>query len=376
MSKILFYRNDWNANVNRRMADSYGGVGYYRIVKPAQFTKGHEIKVVGQSLGKKGDTPEKKWSRIFKENDVFWTTYFYNAEEASCMFYHRDKFKKKVVIDLDDDYLAILPTHPLYDVMKPTKKNRAITSTILSFADAITVSTEPLKQKIAQHIRKVHGIEKPIFVVPNMNDIKDWDFKPAKKHKDKIVIGYAGSNSHNDDLEMVLPHIAKIMDKYPNVYFESIGAVTLDFAKKVFYPFSQSARLRCDFLPATSTFVEYPEYFATMKWDIAIAPLVDSEFTRSKSHIKFLEYSMYKIPTIASRVYPYYVPSFGRDVIIHEHNGLLVKPSEWVSALEDLILNEEKRKSLGENAYEHVKKNWGYDKEFATAIDEVVKSLS
>lgn len=37
--KILFYRNDHSANVNRKLEDGYGGVGYYRIVKPASQIK-------------------------------------------------------------------------------------------------------------------------------------------------------------------------------------------------------------------------------------------------------------------------------------------------------------------------------------------------
>ncbi len=374
MSKILFYRNDHSANINRKLADGYGGVGYYRIVQPAKYLKGHEVDIVGMSLTKKGESRDKRWARVFKDYDIFWCSYFYDAEEASSMFYHRDKFKKKVVVDLDDNYLDILPTHLLYDVMKPTKRNRAITSTILSFADAITVSTEPLKQKIAEHLKKVHNLEKKIFVVPNMNEISDWDFESTGKDPNKIVIGYAGSNSHYDDLQMVLPHIAKIMEKYPQVYFESIGAVApADI--HLFNIFNKSTRDRCDFLPSTSTFKEYTEYLASMKWDIGICPLVDSAFTRSKSHIKWMEYAMYKIPTIASRVYPYSFPCFGRDTVIHEKTGLLVKPSEWVGALEDLILNKNKRISLGQNAYEFVKDGWQYSQGFSDVLDEIVKSL-
>jgi len=369
--KILFYRNDWNANVNRRMEDGYGGVGYYRIINPSKFIKGHEVEVVGTGLGKKGESQEQKWSRIFKENDVFWTTYFYDAEEASCMFYHRDKYKKKVVVDLDDDYLSILPSHPLYDVMKETKKNRAITSTILSFADVITVSTEPLKQMLHAHMKKVHGLDKKIVVVPNMNDKRDWNYKATAKNKDKVVIGYSGSNSHQDDLAMLLPHIAKIMDKYPHVYFESMGAIgNKDLA--LFSCFSDDAKRRSDLLPSTWTFREYPKHLAGMKWDIGVAPLVDSAFTRSKSHIKFMEYSMYKIPTVASRVYPYYVPCFGKEVITNDKTGLLVSPDEWESALEELILNADKRRELGEAAYKHVTENWQYDDEFNDRLNSVL----
>ena len=372
--KILFYRNDYAANVNRKLEDGFGGVGYYRIIKPSENIKGHEVEVVGINIAKKGESNEKKWSRIFKENDIFWTNYFYNPQEASMMFYHRDKYKKKVAIDLDDNYLDIVPTHPLYDKLKETKKDRAFTSTILSFADVITVSTEPLRQKISEHMKKVYGLDKKVIVVPNMNDIRDFKFKPAKKDPKKFVIGYSGSNSHYDDLEMCFPAIAKIMDKYPHVYFESMGAIGNEDLK-LFNCFSDEAKLRCDILPSTWTFREYPKHLSSMKWDIGIAPLVDSAFTRCKSPIKFFEYSMYKIPVIASRVYPYYVPCFDREVITHEVTGLLVKPSEWFDALERLILNEKERKEFANNAYDHVSNNWQYNSSFSDVLEEIVKSI-
>lgn len=372
--RILFYRNDHSANINRKLEDGYGGVGYYRIVQPSKRIKGYEVELVGMGLTKVGESRDKRWARIFKENDVFWCSYFYDAEEASSMYYHRDKFKKKVVIDLDDDYLSIFPSHPLYDVMKETKRNRAFCSTILSFADVITVSTDPLKQKIKEHMKRVYGLNKKIVVIPNMNDKNDWKFKPAKKNKDKIVIGYTGSYSHDEDLKMCFPAIAKIMDKYPNVYFESIGAVGNENLK-LYSCFSEDAKTRCDILPSTWTFREYPKHLATMPWDIGIAPLVDTGFTRSKSHIKWMEYAMYKIPTIASRVYPYYVPAFGRDTIKHDETGLVIKPSEWFDALEDLILHEDKRKKLGENAYKYVTEEWQYDNEFSNATNKVIKAL-
>lgn len=374
MYKILFYRNDYTANAVRQADDEYGGVGYYRIIQPARHTKGHDVTVIGADLFKKGESAEKLWSRIFKEYDIFWTTYFTDPMVASAMFYHRDKLKKKVVIDLDDNYLDVATTHPLYDRFKETKKERAYLSTILTFADAITVSTEPLKQRVAEHLKKIYSIEKPIFVIPNMNQTSDWKFKIAKKDNKKIVIGYSGSNSHYDDLEMMFPSLAKIMDKYKNVYFESMGALGKENIK-IFSCFSDEAKLRCDILPSTWTFKEYPKHLASMKWDIAIAPLTDSFFTRCKSCIKFFEYAMCKIPVIASRVYPYYVPNFGREVITNEVTGLLVKQNEWYEALERLILNKGLREKLADSAYEHVINEWEYNNDFSTAIDTVIKSL-
>ena len=88
-----------------------------------------------------------------------------------------------------------------------------------------------------------------------------------------------------------------------------------------------------------------------------------------------MEYSMFKIPVIASKVYPYYVPNFGREVIKNDETGLIVKPNEWFDAIESLILDKEKRLKLGENAYNYVKEHWQYGKDFEGVIAKVLNSL-
>ena len=357
--KILFYYSDHSANIIRKERNQPGGVGYYRIIKPSEQVKGHEVTVVGQELTKKGETPDERWERIFKEYDVFWCSYFSDPKEASSLFYARDKYKKKVVIDCDDNFLDVLESHPLYDKLKGGKRDKAFMSTILSFTDVLTVSTEPLKQRFRKHFKEVHNLEKKIVVLPNMNDIKDWDFPLAPKHKDRIVVGYAGSNSHQDDLIMFMPHLMKIMRKYKNVYFESIGSIHKRDLH-MFKDFTSDEMNRCDLLPATWTFKEYPEMLSKLRWNLAVAPLTDNPFARCKSHIKFMEMSSIKLPIIASRVYPYFMDIQGKKVIEHEKTGLLVKPSEWFNALETLILDKNLREKLGENAYNHVVKNWQY----------------
>lgn len=377
MAKILMYRSDWTANVDRRLKDLPGGVGYYRIVKVAEQVEkaGHEVDVVGAKFTKKEETLEERYTRIFTQYDVLWTCYTAHGDDAAAMFYFRDKFKKKVILDLDDNYLDILGSHPLFDKLKAGKKDRAFIGTILSFADGLTVSTEPLKKRMQEHFKEVYGLDKKITVIPNFNELKEWDYVPKEKHKDKFVIGYSGSNSHQDDLKMIMPHLARVMDKYPDVYFESIGAIEI---KEIgmFDCFSKKALDKCDLLPSTTTFQTYPKHLSEQPWDIGLCPLVDSAFTRCKSHIKWMEYSAYKIPVIASDVYPYSQDLMGRKTIEHGKTGLLVKPTEWTDAIESLILNKEKRLELGENAYKAIKENWQYENSaLPLVIGEMLKNI-
>ena len=59
--KILMSYNDWCHLPERKRQNAYGGVGYYRIIKPAQTIKGHEVKVVGRELSAYGDSLESQW---------------------------------------------------------------------------------------------------------------------------------------------------------------------------------------------------------------------------------------------------------------------------------------------------------------------------
>lgn len=373
MAKILFNFADYTHNAKRKKENTYGGIGYYRIIKIAENILGHDVKVIGKEITLFGSTLEEQWDNVFKEYDIYWTNYFSSAEAGAAIFYHAQKHGKKVVVDCDDNYLDIPESNLMYDKFKKTKKDRAILSTILSFADAVVVTTVPLQQRIKEHIKEVHGIDKNVVIIPNYNDIKDWNYKPVEKSKKDIIIGYSGSNSHHDDMRMVLPAIVNIMKKYKNVRFQCLGIVGTGDIDKVYKGIPKDIMDRMDLVGATETFKEYPEWLSKQKWDIGIAPLVNTPFTRSKSHIKWLEYSMYKIPTIASRVYPYFMPVDGKETIVHGETGLLAKDNEWEKCLEELIVDKEKRDRLGENAYNYIKDNMQYSSVNITSkIDSII----
>ena len=374
--KILFNYNDWNHLPERKKRNEYGGVGYYRIIKPAEQLKrlGYDVTVKGKEVELYGDDLETRWDTIFKEFDVFWTSYFQSAEMAAAIFYHAQKHGKKVVLDCDDNYLDVPDSNPHADVFKHGKKERAFTTTALSFADVITVSTEPLRQKLYDHIKAIHGIEKEIIVLPNMNDVKDWTHE--KTPADKFTIGYSGSTSHFDDIRMVLPAVVKIMQKHAHVQLNFIGSIPKPDIKKYFKGIPKDILDRIGIVGATATFKDYPEWLAVQGWDIGIAPLVDTEFTRSKSHIKWLEYSMCGVPVVASRVYPYFMPVNGIETIQDGVTGMLVKQTEWFDVLDELVQSKTKRENLAKNAYKYIKENFQYNsKGFDTVVKKIIEKL-
>lgn len=358
---ILAHFTDFNHRPERRKLNTFGALGYYRTHKPASEIKNYDVDIVGTDIIEYGDTFESNWDSIFQQYDIFWAGHFLSEQNAAAQAFFAQKHKKKLVYDIDDNYLDVPESNPVHEQFKVKKRDRSILSATFFFADALTVSTEPLKERLQAHFKGVHGINKPIFVIPNMNDVNDWDFKPAAKNKNKVVIGYSGSNSHQEDLLIVLPVIDKLMAKYPNLYLEIIGAIDKTKLDDYFHGFTPKHLERVAMLPATPTFWEYPKYLSEQKWDIGIAPLVDSAFTRCKSHIKWMEYAMYKIPTVASRVYPYFMELAGRETITDGETGLLCRTqAEWEESLIRLIDSKELRQKIGTQAYKHVKENWQY----------------
>ncbi|NBW09203.1 MAG: hypothetical protein EBR82_14385 [Caulobacteraceae bacterium] len=366
--KILMNFSDYTHTPERMEQNTYGGLGYYRIVKPSEQIKGHDVKLVGKEIKDFGTTLEEQWDNIFKEYDAYWTNYFCDDVAGAMIIYQARKHGKKLILDIDDNYFDIPESNLLYERFQSGKRERAMMTTILSFADIITTSTFPLKERLDEHFQLVQKLEKKIVVIPNLNDIKDWDFEPIEKDPKKIVIGYSGSNSHHDDLALVLPAVHKIMQKYDNVYFEMIGILDKKNAPVVFKNWDMKLLDRVAMVGATPTFKEYPEWLSQRAWDIGIAPLVDTKFTRCKSSIKWLEYSMFKIPTCASRVYPYFIDVGGRKTIEDGKTGLLCRKDDWFKNLERLVIDKDLRIKLGQNAYEHVKENWQYKDSSITKV--------
>lgn len=374
--------SDWSSSPERETLNSYGGLGYYRTVKIAQqLEPEYEVTVWNREWKDKlesfGRKAEVFYKHIFTEYDIIWLHQTDNDLTFAWLRSMATHFGKKLVIDLDDNFLEVDKGNPALKKLGRGKLNRenkrAMMATNISFADALTVSTVPLKKKLQQHIKEVHGVDMPIFVIPNANDVNDWKYEKVKDNG--IIIGYSGGLSHRDDLDLVLPALKTIMEKYPDVRLQLMGQMDLKEAKKIFGDWSQEMRGRILLMNATKTQPEYPKYLSEQPWSIGIAPLISSPFNECKSSIKYFEYSMYKIPVVASRVYPYSKDVFGVSVIEDGETGCLCDTTQdWIDKLSLLIENESLRKRLGENAYKHVVENWQY-KDQKENIINVVKQI-
>jgi glycosyltransferase involved in cell wall biosynthesis len=261
---------------------------------------------------------------------------------------------KPLITEIDDYCLEVNHYSPAAVAFKPgTEASNAILEQ-LSLSTAVIASTPYLKKLYSEYNSK-------IYVIPNGIDFNIWDKLKYPKHGKRIRIGWCGAASHNEDLRFVWSTILQILDKYPNVEFYCMAGVP-EFIAKCDHP--RVLKHQGWYNPYL-----YPQALVDRKFDIGIAPLLDNNFNRAKSNLRWLEYSAMKIPTVASSV-----EDFKRTVVDGKTGFLVREKDEWFNKLSFLIENEDKRKEIGLNAYKEIKKNFNIEfisKEYVRILKEI-----
>ncbi|MBD9427212.1 glycosyltransferase [Pseudomonas sp. PDM15] len=175
----------------------------------------------------------------------------------------------------------------------------------------------------------------------------------------EVRIGFAGSPSRADDLNILIDVIPSILDSYPNAIFEFAGVKPEGIAV--------SDRVR--FYPHITDYNDFIKFKQTRQWSIGLAPLADTEANRCKTNNKYREYSACHIAGIYSDVAPY------QDCVKPGINGLLVKntSSDWRAAIKLLLDSPEKIQVIADNAYSDVRENYSVEHVASSWIEEIRK---
>lgn len=267
----------------------------------------------------------------------------------------------KVVYEADDIVLGVggQKRSTLMD-MNPEEEKMTIET--IKKCDLVTVTTETL----AKHYRQFHS---NVVVLPNYLDYMWWGKPMEVKSRGKIRLGWMGSLSHKEDLEMIAPVLKRIIDKYDFVKFVHCGAggkVDI-YGEDLFSQLPPQNREHVFGVP-----IEFwPVKSKTLGFDIGIAPLLDDEFNSGKSAIKYYEYAANGVPGVYSDTVVY------RDTVKHAQTGFLAKnEDEWFKYLEKLILNEDIRREIAIDAYKHVFEEYNLDDHYMKWVEEYQKCLT
>ncbi|MDE1905083.1 MAG: hypothetical protein KGH75_01350 [Rhodospirillales bacterium] len=250
------------------------GCGYYRIVQPGTALANHTNQhfIISHTYYMINHIKDKCIDRVICQR---------HTEEhmvANLKFYK--DLNLKIVHDLDDLLWQVPPSNNYHKYFKGT--NKKCLREALSIADKLVVSTEPLAQEVKKFTKREST------VLPNMILSKHYQL-PKSRTKQKLRVGWAGSNTHAGDLRIISPVIQNTLDKYEWVF---MGYAEPQWKEKV--EFHQ-------FVPVS----EYTDKLKSLNLDVMLIPLEENAFNNSKSHIKLLEAASIGVPATTTDIDPY-----------------------------------------------------------------------
>lgn len=295
-----------------------------------------------------------------------------------------NKIDGRVVVDFDDNvfkvsplsnhyadygtenFQIVFPDGSVHDAWKDgvnidLKKNRERLDEIkrvIESADGVTTTTSILADVFKQYSDNVK-------VLPNCINLREWNKFPLVKKEEEIRLYWGGGMSHWEDLLLIREPLRMIFDKYKNAKIVMLGWMPDGF--------DQTFPGRVEF-HRWSNFYAYSYKYASLGIDIALIPLVDNEFNRCKSNIKWIEASSLQIPTVVSYCSPY------KEVEALSDKDLAVfidgnEPESWFKGISELIDNPDLRQKIGEKARMVVEKNYDINTQYnrwLTAYSEVL----
>lgn len=276
---------------------------------------------------------------------------------------------KLAVADMDDDIFNITPFADTYrwggveevqwedkwlwqngkDGFDAVRNRNNLQSVVdmLSQADVVTCTTPYL----AERLREISGCA-IIEVVPNAIDFNHWKDWKIKKDKE-IRIGWTGGSTHYIDWYTIKDGLQTLFKRNKDIKLVLQGCKWDGTIKDIPHEFHNWI-----------DFEGHPYKTASLNLDFAIIPLKDTQFNKSKSCIKWYEFSSLGVPCVISDVAPYNLEAE------HDKTALLFKnEDDFVIQCERMIKDAKLRKKIASNAHKWVKENRDLEKIAQNYID-------
>jgi len=361
---------------------NHSGCAWWRARQPARMLK--KLGLAETYVFDHSTTSKEELTRIVDDCDLVMTQ-SPAGTQAVALILEYQKMGKVVAVDYDDLVYACSPFNPGYKTLglkevktvgkdgselwmwKDNEKGFSLKDNWMRYrshfdlfnsADCITTTTEYLKEGYLGYIPECKD---KIFVIPNSIDFDLFKPFPKKENK-RIRIGWCASSSHFNEVWLVRDIFVKLIKKYGDkIQFVQLGDVSeltkvFDSTQMEFHQFVDLS--------------VYPLKLAALNFDIGICPIVDDEFNRNKSQLKWSEYGALRIPSVVSDLPPY-------DCVEEGKTGLKAKTvDEWVEKLSMLIDDEKLRKEIGENAWQENYEKFNLEKNAKLWVDTYEKCCS
>jgi glycosyltransferase involved in cell wall biosynthesis len=269
----------------------------------------------------------------------------------------------KIVIDHDDNMFKISPLSPHYEAFGVENVKVPINGSLIDlWQDGKNINLTENKRRVdnfkrALQVADIVTVTQPILadvyreynqnvkILPNCVDLNLWKKLPLKP-RDEIRMGWFGGHSHYEDWCLLQDVLPGIMRRHKNLKLVILGQMFQSTLKSC-------PQDRVEHHGWVNTFA-YPYKAAILDLDFAIIPLVDNEFNRCKSNIKWVEMGALEVPAVTSYVSPYKESYSGNNGIFVEGNDA----EGWETGIEFMIENPDKRIEMGKEARKTVEQNF------------------
>ncbi|HPC82338.1 MAG TPA: glycosyltransferase family 4 protein [Thermoanaerobaculaceae bacterium] len=250
-----------------------------------------------------------------------------------------------VVGDMDDMLLdpEVVLSHPYYrerpaeerarlvELVEGLRRTFALCSHVLCYTSALAAELErfgfrPLRvtscasQEMQACARRARNLARP---------------QPGA-----VTVGFAaGHPGHAANLAMVVGVLEGLLEELPGCRLVLLGGVEPP-------PALQRFGARVELRPHVD-WRELPREIC--RFDVAVAPLAPCAFNEGKSHLKYVEAALCRVPLVASPV-----GQLGETIRDGVNGRLAGTPEDWASCLRELAGAPELRHRLGARAHAHV----------------------
>lgn len=259
---------------------------------------------------------------------------------------------KYVIEMLDDDFLSLDSHYGSDGEGFWNGRKRALVKAMQNVDFLVCAN-----QHIAEKYAKLGGVNGTYVFKTPMN-IQEFVEPILTDEKVKIVyyVNDGTTGMFEKFLRPSLPYISKTIGNKVVFYFMALKPDMSEY----------NGSLEYHYVPHMS-YEEFIQYFKDMQFDVGLAPLDDSEFSRSKYINKYVEYTRGGIAGIYSDCELY------RTVIKDGYNGILCRGAgdNWGKAIESLVNNSRLRLSVAKNAQKYAEEYFSEEEVLAEFVKKV-----
>jgi tetratricopeptide (TPR) repeat protein len=227
------------------------------------------------------------------------------------------------VYELNDDVLSPQPWNPVAHLAR-NPILRSLFSRLAALSHAIQFSTAALAGPYGRL-----GTRQAVF----KNHL--WEAPPEPAKPARLRVGWGGSVGHREDLQAALPAIRAALDRHGEAELAVMASPSFRDLLAGFPP------ERLHFVPSGGLF-DYYHFVASLH--VGLCPLLDSDWNRCRSDVKWLEYAAHRVAPLCADLTPY------ADVRDGE-TGLLYRTLEELTArLDRLLLDSDLRRRIADGA--------------------------